>query len=239
MAAPGQMGGEAAQDGNGQQGGEAAQAPDLSSLTEQLGQVASGQEELRQFLASQPWQQQEAEAQQQEPEEPPIEADLSFLDPGDPNYDPEQVSQRLTSLVGQLVNHGVEQGIQQHVAPLREQQAEMRREAEAERLVGEFPELADTDTANEVVNASRQYAAVLGVPQLGDEPAFWRIMYAAGRAFDAAREEGSGDPGAAHLEGGGGANPGASQADQEAANKARVDALLGGGGKRGASVLNF
>jgi hypothetical protein len=233
VSATGQ-GGEAAQQtqgqngGTGEGGGEAQQAaPDFGALSEQLQQLAGGQEELRQFLATNPWQAQETQQQQEQTPASP-EVDLSWLDPADPGYDPEQMSQRLTETFGQYVQQATEQA----TAPVMEQMQDMQREQAAERLVNEFPDLQDADTANEVVRAAHEYASAMGVPQLGNDPKLWRLMYLSGRAIDAAQQEGSGDPGAAHLEGGGGANPGSAQVDP-------ADVIMNAGGKRGASVLPF
>lgn len=232
MSAPGQAqggdtatqtqngGGEAAQE-NGQQAG-----PDFGALSSQLEQLVGGQEELRQYLSSEPWRQQaEPETAQQEPEKP--EVDLSWLDPADPAYDPEQLTQRLTDTFAQYV----EQAQQQAIAPVMQQMTEMRQEAELRDLLQEFPDLGDEQTSRQVVEAAHQYAQALGMPHAANEAGFLRLVYLSGRAIDAAQQEGAEAPGAAHLEGGGGANPGSSQVDP-------VDAILKPGGKRGASVLD-
>jgi hypothetical protein len=226
------QGGEAAQQTQGQNGGGEGDAqqqqaqPDFGALSQQLEQLAGGQEELRQFLASNPAFQQQEQQEEAEPASP--EVDLSWLDPADPTYDPEQMSQRLTDSVGQYV----QQAIQQGTAPVMEQMQDMQREQAAERLVNEFPDLRDQQVAEEVVRASHEYAGALGMPQLGNDPGFWRLVYLSGRAIDSAQKEGSGDPGAAHLEGGGGANPGSAQVDP-------ADVIMNAGGKKGASVLPF
>jgi hypothetical protein len=224
------QGGDAAQQGqsqgeSGQQNGEAQAAPDWNALSSQLEQLAGGQEEMRQFLSSNPWeqQQQEAPAEQQ-----PSEVDLSFLDPADPAYDPENMSQQITAAFGQYMQQAVEQG----TAPVVERMQEMQREQAARDLVGEFPDLQDPETAKEVVGASHEYASALGRPDLGNDPQFWRLVYLSGRAIHSAQQEGSGDPGAAHLEGGGGPATGGAQVDP-------VQAILNGDGKKGAGVLPF
>lgn len=225
------QGGDAAQQGQGQnggggEGGEAQQGqPDFAALSTQLESLAGGQEEMRQFLASNPWQAQEAQEQQ---EQGAPEVDLSWLDPADPGYDPEQMSQRMTEAFGQYV----QQATQQATAPVMERMQEMQREQAAERLVGEFPDLQQSEVAQEVVRASHEYAGALGMPQLGNDPGFWRLVYLSGRAIDAAQQEGSGDPGAAHLEGGGGAISGTSQVDP-------ADEIMNAGGKKGSGVLPF
>lgn len=229
MTAPGQgQGGDVAtgQQGNGGEGAETGQAPDFGALSSQLEQIVGGQDELRQLLASEPWRQ-PAEQQPAEPEQQqqPAEVDLSFLDPADPAYDPDQMGERLTSAFAQYM----EQSQQQALAPIQQQMTEMRQEAELRDLLGEFPEIAEN--SEEIVRAAHEYASALNMPQAANEAGFLRLVFLAGRAIDAAQNEGSGDPGAAHLEGGGGANPGASQVDP-------VQAILKPGGKRGASVLD-
>lgn len=193
--------GEAQGQAEGQQGGQ-----DTAELAQALEQMQGSHEELRQFLMSQPWQQQEA-AEQGEPEAEPL--DLSFLEGADPEFDPQGFSESL----GQLINQTVEQRIQAATQPLAEQQAEMRRQSQAERLVGEFPELADEKVATEVVSVARQIAEANGHPGLANEPWFWRTVYMAGRAAETANEEGAETPGAAHLEGGGGAGPAGGDVD--------------------------
>lgn len=228
MAAQGQgtaqaASGDAAQGQQAQQGDAQQQGPDFGSLVGTVEGLQSGYQETRQALdqvmqslAGAPWLQQQ-DGQQAGQEQTPMDVDLSFLDAADPAFNPEQAATQLQSLVGQLV----EQGVQQQVAPVQEQQAEMRRQWEAAQLTSEFPELSDPDTAREVVQSAQQYAQMFAptigaeaAQRLAQEPAFWRVMYGMGRAMDAAQDEGSGDPGAAHLEGGGGANPGgAAQVD--------------------------
>lgn len=236
MAATGQGTGQGDVAAQADQQQQAQGGPDIGELAQQLSQLGQGQQELQEFLRSAPWQQQQQETGQQaggEPagqEPPPMEVDLSFLD--DPTLDPAQAAERLNGQISQIVQQGVQQGLQQHIQPLAADVAEQRREAQMERLVGEFPEMGEIETAKEVVGLARQYAEMLGQPQLGEEPAFWRIMYAAGRAFDQAKQEqGSGDPGAATLEGGGGATPGGGQQGD------RFDAALKA--KRGSSALPF
>lgn len=199
---------EASAQGHGESGQPAESGPDVSQLAEQLGQLSAGQEELRNFLQSQPWQQQEAP--DPEPESDPM--DLSFLDPADPSFDPEALAERLGGLVEQTAERRAQALLQQHVDPLRNDVAEMRRQAESDRLVAEFPELAEEGTAEQVVSLSRQIAEAQGRPELADEPWFWRMTYMAGRAAEAANGEGA-EPPAAHLEGGGGAVPASSGAD--------------------------
>jgi hypothetical protein len=216
----------------GQQQGESGQ--DVGALATQLQSMQAGQEELRQFLMDQPWQQQgqqgEGEGEGEQQSEEPL--DLSFLDPGDPTFDPDQLAQRL----GGLINQTAEQRAQALIAPVVQQQAEMRRQNEARDLVAEFPEIAQPEVAQQVVQVARQLAEANGHPELADEPWMWRLTYMAGRAVDSANEEGSQEPGAATLEGGGGARPtGGQQGD--AAEEYRQ--ALKGAARGGRSALPF
>lgn len=203
--------GQAAQAAQGD-GGQAAdgqqQGPDIGALAGQLEQLQGGQEELRQFLLSNPWQQQEA-AEPETPSEPEA-LDLSFLDPDDPGWDPQQVAQRLSGLIDQAAEQKM-QPLQERLNSIESTNAEARREAEAERLANEFPELQQRDVAEQVVGAAQQIAEAYGQPELANEPWFWRMTYMAGRAAESAQQEGTEDPQAAHLEGGAGARPGGSQ----------------------------
>jgi len=233
MSAPGQAGGEAQQ---GQNGGEAAEtgqqnAPDYAALSGQIEQLVGGQEQLRQFLSSHPALQQQAEpeAEQQQPQS---EVDLSFLDPADPNYDPDQFGPQLAAAMRQEIQRA-QQETQAHVQEIRD---EIQQEREYTDLVNEFPEVAEH--AQEILQAVGEYAEANGIPpEIAQRAGFVRIFFMAGRAMDAAQGEGSGDPGAATLEGGGG--PGAGQLSETDQMRAKQDAILKPGGKRGASVLNF
>jgi hypothetical protein len=201
------------------------------AVLQQLQAMQQGQEELRTYLASEPWQQRQEAAEEDEgAEEQPL--DLSFLDVGDPGYDPQQTAQQLQTLLDSRVNEGIKQAL----GPVQQQVQDMQRTREAEALVQEFPDIAQPEVAQQVVQTAREYAELMGRPDLGDDPKFWRIIYAAGRTFDQAKQEGSGDPGAAHLEGGAGAAPGG----QGQVDLAKL-IVNGGGDDRalGARVLDF
>jgi hypothetical protein len=238
LAGGGQAGGDAGQ-GQAAADGQQAQALDAGSIQQALESMQGGQEQLRQqlgqmgeFLQQQPWQQ----AEQDQPAEQDAPLDLSFLQ--DPMLEPQQVAERLTEVINQQAQTQAQQMIQQHVSPLEQSLNEMRLERGAEALVAEFPEMGQPEVANEVVNNARQYADLLKAPELANNPAFWRLVYAAGRAFDSAAQEqqpGAGAPGAAHLEGGAGATPGAPQVDLG-------DMIVRGGGSDaplGRGVLPF
>jgi hypothetical protein len=225
--------------GNGQ-GGDAGPAEgqgqgfDPGQISETLQGLQGSQEQLRQqfsdFMEQQPWQQQEQEPGEPEPDP---SMDLSFL--GDPMLAPEQQAERLTQAFDQRVEQRAQQMLEQQLSPLREGLDEMRLERGAEQLVSEFPEMADPQVANEVVQAAHQYADLLGQPELASNTALWRLVYMAGRAADMHSQEGADAPGAAHLEGGAGAAPGGSQVDLG-------DLIVNGGGQDaalGKRVLPF
>src|SRR5262245_271652 len=111
MAATGQAaaGGEGQAQGQGgeavQNGSEQGQGSDLGQLVQQLvdGQQAQGQsmEEMRSFLASNPWAAQQVQEASQQQEQG---LDLSFLDPQTSwTEDPAQLGQRLNDVISQAV----------------------------------------------------------------------------------------------------------------------------------------
>jgi hypothetical protein len=224
MSAPGQAAGDAG--GNGEAQGE-GQGPDLSGMVDQIGQIASGQEEMRQYLASNPWQQPEAEPEAQQDEG----LDLSWLDPNAQQYeDPAQVAQRLND----QISGAVEQRVQALTDPMREQMAEMRRDQQARDLAAEFPEIATDEMANQIAGPgglAAQMADQLGQPGLAAEPSFWRLVYMAHKQAEQANN-GSDGPGAAPLESAGGPGP------AQQTNEDIVKGIMEAGGQ-GSKVLNF
>lgn len=234
MAATGQGqagGGDAAAQGNGEAQAAQESGGSEAQLAQQLSELASSQQDLQQWLRSEPWQQQETPQEEAQTQEEPL--DLSWLDPADPGYDPEQIAQRLGGLIEQAADRRAQEMRQSDIDPLKNELADMRRQSEAERLVGEFPALGETETANEVVQVARQIAEANNRPELANEPWFWRLTYMAGTAAEAANEEGSESPRAAHLEGGGGAAPAAGQVDYAA------QIIDGGGEHLGRRALPF
>ena len=209
VAAGGQgtaQGQQAAQAAEGQQ---QTQGPDIGALAGQLEAMHAGQEQLRQLLMDSPVLQ-----PQGEPEADPEPLDLSFL-MDDPGFDPQQMSQRL----GGALEQAAQQQAQTAVNPLQERLDQMeqrlnesRIEQQARDMAAEFPELDDPQVAGQVVGAAQQIVEAQGWPAaVASEPAFWRLIFMAGRAAEAAQNEGTEDPRAAHLEGGAGARPGGSQ----------------------------
>lgn len=228
-AAAGAAGGDAGQvaQGEAQGDGGGGDAPSTAQIAEMLAAQQASQDQMYQYLQSQPWAQQEAP--EAEPEAAP-ELDLSFLDMDSPEYNPEQVAQRLGGLIEQTVEQRVQQGIQQAVTPLQQQQQEMIQRQQVAELVGEFPEMADEAVYTDVLKHATAIADAMGQPELRNNPVLWRITYMAGRAADAAQEESGEVPAAAHLEGGAGAAPAGGGQDMG-------DAIVGA--RRGNSVLPF
>lgn len=237
MSAPGQAAGGQAAGGEGTaQGGDGnGQAPafDAAALQQQLAQVASGTDQLRQqfgqFVDSAPWQ------PQAEPEAP-AEIDWNVFD--DPGLDPQQVQQQFQQSVQAAIAAQVGP-IQQQQQQFAEQQQEFQRQQQIRDLVTEYPEFQDEAVAQRIAGPqglARQVAEALGQPELGANPLLWKLVHEADRGAQAANmEQGAGAaPNAAHLEGGGGAGPGGGgQADM-------VSQILGQPGERsGAGVLPY
>lgn len=210
-----------------QQGGEGnGQGPDLSAVQQTLDSLTTGQEELRQFLQAQPWQQAAEEGEPQAEE-----FDTSWL--ADDQVDPEVVGDQLQKMIDARA--------QEQMKPLMdrlqqtEQQVRERVEAEQFRdLAGEFPELTQPETAQQVVKHAEVLAQNMGQPGLARNAEFIRLVYTAGRAFDAASREGQA-PDAANLEGASGASPGGGQ-------QVDLAQLIVNGGeekRQGSNVLNF
>lgn len=254
-AGPAAPAGDAA-DAQGQQGQEQAQ-PDLASIQAQLSELGPSLEQMRTMLTEQqealmeqqqpghpgdalpqgqfqqqppPYGQQPQYGQPQQFQQQPGQPDLSYMDPDNPAYNPQLAAQSLA----QLMQEQSQQQVQAALAPIQEQVRNMEAQRQADLLAGEFPELQDPEIAQNVIDVSRQYAQMLGQPDLGDNPAFWRMAYMAGRAADAANAEGEQQPQAATLEGAGGASPGGG-AD---AQQQLVQGILNAGGA-GRSVLPF
>jgi hypothetical protein len=187
--------------GQGEGEGQAAeqQGPDYGALSQQLEQQGQSLGQLREYLQSNPWAAQEQGEEQGQQEEP---LDLGFMETGDPQFD-----QELAQNLDQYVKSQVEQGVQQHLTPLQERLQTFERMDQARELTAEFPELNDAEHAQRVIGMSREYAEMMGKPELADEPAMWRLMHLANAAMVAAKEE-EGNTSAAHVEGAGAAGGG-------------------------------
>jgi hypothetical protein len=185
-------------------------------MAAQLQGLSDSQEQMRQFLEGQSQQQ---PAEQQQEQQPPA-ADLSFLDEASPNYDPQRAAERLTEVMREQAGVATQAELAKVLAPLQQQVSDMQRASEADALVAEFPDLGKSDVAEPVVKAAGQYAEMVGMPELASNTAFIRLTYLAGRAAELAQQQegAAGAPGAATLEGAGGASPGgAGQGDTQTA----------------------
>lgn len=209
-AAAGQGGDGAAQ--NGQQQGEGQAAPDYGQMTEQLQALAQGQEQMREYLQTNPWAAQEGGEPEQEAEQP--QYDLSQLGIDESYMDDAQAEQFRAGL-NDLIQQAAGQIVDQRLGPVNQQLSNFQMEREAERIVNEHPDLGTPEVANEVVGLTHQYVEqnMSHLPPEMQEaaknsPAMWRLMYLANRGVQAANEEGASDGAqAATLEGGGGAAP--------------------------------
>lgn len=220
----------------GQQGNNDAQQQqgsfDPTQIQQQLETFGEGQAELRTLVQGLG----EQFTQSQQPaEDAPEDIDLSqFLDPG---IDPEQQSQQLQQIIDQRIADGVERALKEHVDPIREQQLEMRQQAELTQLVEEFPILGqDQEAARQLFETTATLAASNGWPaEVANDPALLRIVtMAAGfqRAMAEEKEANAGADAGAQLEQAGGAGPlgfGPDAAQQ----------IVNAGTRRGAGALPF
>jgi hypothetical protein len=214
----GQGAGGANGQGDGQQqGGEGADSgPDFAAMQQALSSQGETLESMRDFLQSAPWQDiQQAQGQEAPQQDDPFgELDLGILDPDvAAGMDPQQFSQQLSQTISQAAEQIADRQVEQRVGPVEQQLAEMQRQQDVASLVGEFPEIAEEDTAKQVLQAAGQLAEQMGQPELGQNPKFWRVVYMAGRAADAAAEEQGDISAPAGLESGAGATPGGGGGD--------------------------
>jgi hypothetical protein len=201
----GQAGGEgAAQASQGQGESQGSAGPDLSSLATTLGQQGETLEQMRQFLAGNPWQQQEQGQQQEQQDGGDI--DLTWLDQ-EMTLNPEAAAQRLND----VISASIDQRAQALMAPVVERQNQMRINQEARDLADRFPDLQDAENAKKLagpgglVEQALQHADPNVAKQLAAEPWFWGLVHMSNKAAEIANNEGADAPGAAHLESGGGA----------------------------------
>lgn len=196
-------------------------------LAEQLGGVPSQLEQIREWMEQS--QQQQAENAAPEGEEP-AEADLSFLDPQDPAYDPNRAAQEL---LGVLEKQN-QDAIKAAVTPLQERLAAQEAQREAELLTQEFPELADEKAQDALMATTRQWVEAAGLPpEAAGNMHVVRAVFMVGKAAELARQEETeaDQQPAATLEGAGGASPGGTGGGLTA------ESILGPSAKR--SVLPF
>jgi hypothetical protein len=228
-------GGDAGGDALGQNGGENGNGADLAALMDQLSQMSSSQDELRQFLTAQPFQPQagdglgwaegdglDAAGLEQAGWDPGDDFGEGFGDEltGDPVRDAQVLGDHFNAAM-----HGV---AEQAVAPLREHMTVMQRVADARDFTAEFPEVNDPAVAKQVMATTASFANdVLNRPDLAENVQLMRVLYLAGRALDSAQAEGAENPAAAHLEGGGGAGPGGGNAPSMVDQILNPDETLG------------
>lgn len=224
MEASGIGQGDSGQQGDGDSGEGGL---DYAALQQSLDATNQSVGEMREFLQSNPWQQVQNAEPAEQSDDGLGELDLGYLDPETAAMmEPAELQQRLT----QTITQAAEKIADQRVAPLQEGLDEIRRENAVNALVGEFPEFGEPETAQQVVEAAGQLAQSMNRPDLANEPDFWRLVYMAGRAADAAQEEQGEVPAPASLESGAGATPGGGGGDLG-------DQIVGAG--RGGSVLPF
>jgi hypothetical protein len=116
---------------------------------------------MRDFLQSAPWQDiQQAQGQEAPQQDDPFgELDLGILDPDvAAGMDPQQFSQQLSQTISQAAEQIADRQVEQRVGPVEQQLAEMQRQQDVASLVGEFPEIAEEDTAKQVLQAAGQLA---------------------------------------------------------------------------------
>lgn len=212
-AAAGQAGVAGAADGQGQpaqQGDpnaqqQAQQPAGLDpNVLSQLSAIPGQLEELRSWMESQ--------AVTQEPEsQVPAEADLGFIDPSNPGYDPQAAAGQLLELLQQQNN----QALAEAIAPIQQQVQQVQNAREADALAAEFPELEKQEVADQVIRMARDWVSAAGLPEeYAGNMQVIRAVYMMGRAAELANSEGQPAPDAASLEGAGGASPGGSSAGQ-------------------------
>lgn len=179
-----------------QQGQQPTGDAALAQLAEGLQTQGESLEQMREFLASNPWTPPPAA-------EAPAPPDLSAL--SDPNVTPEQAAEQLAKVMDERATEKA----QELVKPLMDQVGEIRAEREVDTLVTEFPELGEPETAKAVLSYAEDAAKLVGNPELATNVQFIRQCYMAGRAAQLAQQQrGAGPSNAATLEGAGGASPG-------------------------------
>jgi hypothetical protein len=248
-------GGDAAQ--QGQADGQQQQTPGIlaglgfeQQAHQQLQADGQGDDSLRSFLGElgqqqQQWTQQAVQQalQAQQPAAPQVDLEALGLASGDPALDG-QVTQQLTQAFQQFAEAREQQlmgRVEQMIGGVTERLDGFEHNTSLQDLAYKYPELQDPQAANAVMQGQQTFvSARLGhlgpemSERLAREPAITELMYlalAAQSAHQAEEQQGSGDPGAATLEGGGGATPGGGQQGDA------FDRMLAS--KRGSSVLPF
>jgi hypothetical protein len=227
-AAGGDAGGQG-EAANGHTSTQTNGGPDVSALTETLSQMQQSQEQMREYLASNPWAQ-SAQPAGDADEGEPGNLDLSFLDDdgygdgGDPDEfgaepgsddETAQMVEGITDATSHYLQAAMEP-IAREMGEVRQQIADVREERGWHDLVTEFPDIANAEYMEPLFKAARDFGDVHGLPaKVAASPAMLRTLYLAEKGLEAAREEAEQleheQPSAAHLEGGAGAGPAASR----------------------------
>lgn len=147
-------------------------------------------------------------------EEPDLASMLGLGGAGDEyGYEPDAMqaeqAQRVLQLIGQR-----DQAMQQQLASIGQELADLRLARGAEDLEQRYPELQEPDAARAAVQAATQWAEGVGQPELALNPSVVELVYKASKADErAAAEVPAGGEGFVRLEGGGGAVPAPNQVD--------------------------
>jgi hypothetical protein len=149
-------GGDGGQQGD-QQGGEQGQGgPDLAALQGTLAQHGETLESMREFM-QELRQAQGQETDPQQEQQADLDLDLSYLDPAvAAGMDPDALSQQLQQTISQAADQIADRKVNERIGPVEQQMNEMRRSQEVTALVGEFPELGEADTAQQVLSAAQR-----------------------------------------------------------------------------------
>ena len=144
----------------------------------------------------------EQPAQEPEQEDPFAGFEPAFS-PDDYDVDGQLTEQAQRAALDQMVNHAAQEAIK----PFLAQQAQERRDAQADALEAKYPVFADEAKAAQYIGQAQQQAAALGKPELAIEPAFLEMVYLADEARKKASDEQSAGGQGVTLERAGGAAP--------------------------------
>lgn len=144
----------------------------------------------------------EQPAVEPEPEDPFAGFEPAFS-PEDYDVDGQLTEQAQRAALDQMVQHAA----QEAVKPFLAQQAQERRDREADALEQKYPVFADEAKAAQYIGQAQQQAAALGKPELAIEPGFLEMVYLADEARQKSKAEQSATDQAVTLERAGGAAP--------------------------------
>lgn len=204
---------EGGQGAAGEQGQQQAPGADAVQQFQELARgLADGQEQMRgdlqQFLDAQQIGTGDGEGDGADGE-PQI--DLSEFAA---ETDPAKAAERLQQIIDGAAKTQAQTLLAEQLGPVQQQVQEMRQQMEADQLIAKHPDLGEPETAKAVMGAVENFAKIMGQPELAKSVAFVELVYKAGRAEELARQQQEGAaaaPGAATLEGAGGASPGGTQ----------------------------